>query len=261
MKTKPWSLIVLALLHVLAPIGNLFLNAYRAGRTLEQQWYYWFLILPKYIATIYILVPILAGIFIFLCRRWSYWAYLACLAILFISNVYGYWTSMHWNTLIMLLLVLGIDLIVVAYFIVPSVQSVYMDPRMRWWEAAPRYNFRQEGTLNGEKLFIKNISQGGLLATFESNHNIGDKVLCVWNFEGVEHKFSGNIIYQNPQLGYGIKFEHTPETQRHIKGLIDKLHARKAIVIERLPGPEDSFGVWLKKLLMSGEGLFPKVKR
>jgi hypothetical protein len=92
MKRKPWPLIIIALLHILAPFGNLVMNAMRAGRTLPDQWFYWSQILPKHLVFVYMVIPILAGIFILICRRWSYWAYLGCLAVVFISNVYSYTT-------------------------------------------------------------------------------------------------------------------------------------------------------------------------
>lgn len=264
MKTKPWSLIILALLHVFAPIGNLLLNSLRFNRSLEQQWQYWFEVLPKYILIIYIFIPILAGIFIYLCRRWTYWAYIACVAVLFLTNIYAYWTNMHWGTFIGLILILAVDLVVVAYFFVPSVQSVYMDPRMRWWEAAPRYNFNHEGLVNGQKAFVKNLSQGGLFMTSGPSLEDGQRVECTWNFDGVDCKISGLVIYKisRPEMtGYGVRFEHNHDSQKQLKTVIEKLHAQGLILSERLPGPEDSFGVWFKKLLTSGEGLFPKIKR
>ncbi|KYG68283.1 ABC transporter [Bdellovibrio bacteriovorus] len=263
MKRKPWSLIVLALLHVFAPIGNLILNALRSGRTLPQQWTYWFEILPKPLLLLYVGVPILAGIFIYICRRWSYWAYLACIALVLLSNLYSYWTSMNWNTLVVLIAVLLVDVLIVAYFVVPSVQQVYFDPRMRWWEAAPRYNFNQEGTVNGAKAFIKNLSQGGLFLTAGPELAEGDKVDVYWKFDDHETVVSGLVVYRVNRPGsegWGVRFEHTNESQRQVKRAIDKLHSDNKIVAERLPGPEDSFGAWLKKLVTKGEGLFPKFK-
>lgn len=262
MKTKPWFLVILSLLHVLAPLGNLILNAVRFNRSLSQQWHYWFNVLPRYLVFIYIGVPILAGIFIFICRRWSYWAYLGCLFVLFLVNLYAYWTAMNYASLLMLMAVLTIDLLVVAYFVLPSVQKIYLDPHMRWWEAAPRYNFNIDGFVNEEKAFLKNLSQGGLFLFGPNTLNLGDKVQATWAYDGSEYKIDGIVIYKVPgdKAGYGLRFEHSSETRKLIKEIIKKLDAKDLIVKERLPGPEDSFGVWLKKLITTGEGLFPKSK-
>ncbi len=138
-----------------------------------MQVHYWFEIIPKHLLFVYVFVPIMAGVFIYICRRWSYWAYLGCLALIFLSNLYSFLTSMNLSTFLALVIVLLADLVVVAYFVVPSVQKVYFDPRMRWWEAAPRYNFDTEGFVNGQRAFIKNLSQGGLFMTSPANFNEG----------------------------------------------------------------------------------------
>lgn len=239
------------------------MNALRSGRSLSQQWVYWFEVLPKSLLLIYVAVPILAGVFIYICRRWSYWAYLGCLAIILISNLYSYWTNMNISTLILLLVVLIVDLLVVAYFVVPSVQKVYFDPRMRWWEAAPRYHFNHMGTVNGEKGFIKSISQGGLFLTSAPDLREGSTVDLAWSYQGQDVSVKGEVVYKRSagdMPGYGIKFQHAGESERHLKSLVGKLRSEGLIISERLPGPEDSFGAWLKRLVTKGEGLFPKMR-
>lgn len=261
MKTKPWTLVVLALLHIIAPFGNMLVNAMRAGRSLSAQWHYWFDIIPKPLLLIYLGVPVLAGVFIFLCRRWSYWAYLGCIALIFLSNLYSYWTSMTWSTLLALLVILVVDVLVVAYFVVPSVQKIYFDPRMRWWEAAPRYNFNHEGQVNGQTAFLKNLSQGGMFMTSGPSLNEGEKVEVSWNYEGQEAKVPGLVVYKGNQgQGVGVRFEHTADSPKVVKQAVQKLHQKGLIVVERLPGPEDSFVTWLKKLVTKGEGIFPKIR-
>lgn len=164
----------------------------------------------------------------------------------------------------MLIVVLIIDLLIVAYFVVPSVQQVYFDPRLRWWEAAPRYHFDIEGQVNGVSAFIKNLGQGGLFMTGGPDLAEGDRADVFWNFEGVEIRIPGKVVYRSNRSefpGYGIKFDPHPESERKIAQIIATLHRRGKIVVERLPGPEDSFGVWLKKIFTTGEGLFPRVRR
>lgn len=263
MKTKPWFLIVLSLLHILAPFGNLVLNSLLMKRTLGEQWNYWFHVLPKYLLVIYLLVPILAGIFIYICRRWSYWAYLACIALMFVSNLYSYWTSMSAITLVVLVGIVLIDILVVAYFVVPSVQQVYFDPRMRWWEAAPRYHFDVQGSLEGSKAFIQSLSQGGLMLVSEMALEENTSVDISWSYQGKETTVKGVVIYRikKPEgFGYGVRFEHTSQTQSMVKEVIRSLQEQNRVISERLPGPEDSFIVWLRKVVTTGEGIFPKKK-
>jgi Tfp pilus assembly protein PilZ len=164
--------------------------------------------------------------------------------------------------LILLLIIIVVDLLVVSYFVVPSVQKVYFDPRLRWWEAAPRYHFDQEGQVNGSQAYLKNLGQGGLFMTTGPDLSEGDRADIFWSFEGQEVRIPGKVVYKslNPNFpGYGVKFDPHPEGEKKVAQVIATLHRRGKIVAERLPGPEDSFGVWFKKLLTSGEGLFPRV--
>lgn len=265
MKRKPWSLVILALLHILAPLGNFLFNALRAKRSFAEQWFYWTHIIPPYLLFVYVVVPVLAGVLIFICRRWSYWAYLGLIALVLASNIYSFWTSMNMTSFIVLISILVIDILVVAYFVVPSVQQVYFDPRLRWWEAAPRYHFDQEGTVDGRPVILKNIGAGGLFLSSSEDLLENSLVKIFWKRNDKEVSASGRIVYKNLQgtnPGYGIRFENLPPTsQQQISAQITVLHEQGKIVAERLPGPEDGFGIWFKKLITTGEGLFPKTRR
>lgn len=261
MKRKPWAIIVIASLHFVAPFGNLILNSMRSGRGLIQTWHYWVYALPTPLVITYVALPPLAGIFIYICRRWSYWCYVACLGLIFLSNVYSFWTSMSLLNFAMLFLVLLIDVVAVAYFMVPSVRQVYFDARLRWWETAPRFNLEVSGVMNGDRGFIKNISAGGALVESSLSYVQDQDVTLEWSYEGKDFKIPGHVIYQKPSgglIGFGVKFTHTLETQQAMSGLTELLNKQDRIVKDRLPGPEDTFKAWIKKLITTRQGLFPK---
>ena len=260
MKTKPWIIFVLALIHILAPLGNILANSLRSGRPLPDQVNYWFSVLPKLLLLIYLFVPILAGVFILICRRWSYWGYLVCLAVLFGSNIYAYATNTTLTNFIFLCMALLVDLLIVAYFVVPSVRKVYFDPKVRWWETAMRYIYTPDVIINGQAPGkMNNISDGGLFVQTAKTLTESDKIQVQWNDEGEQFDFHGRVVYINPKNGgFGVQFEHTPESEKSIKKLTQRLHKKGLVIPDRLPGPADSFTVWLKKLVTRGEGLFPK---
>jgi len=261
MKRKPWPIIVLSLMHVLAPIGNIVFNSHRAGRSYSQTWDYWYYNLPKSLFLAYVVLPPVAGVLIYICRRWSYYSYVVCLGLIFLANVYGFWTGMNWVNFLALLAVLVVDVLAVAYFVVPSVRKVYFDPRMRWWETAPRYTFDVQADVNGVSGLIKNISEGGVLLETSSGCTEGNAVDVEWSYQGTQYSVSGQVVYRKPLpngIGCGVRFEHTPQTEKLMKTLIASLHKQGKMVPDRLPGPEDSFGAWLKKLFSTREGLFPK---
>ncbi|MBO9667144.1 MAG: PilZ domain-containing protein [Bdellovibrio sp.] len=258
MKRKPWAIIVLSLLHILAPFGSLLFNAHRAGRSISEHWYFWAHFLPKQLLFIYVVVPIIAGIMIFICRRWSYWVYLACLALVFFSNLYSFSTNMNWMNFGALIAVLVVDLLAVAYFVVPAVRQVYFDPRIRWWEAAPRFVFKHQATVNDAEGEINNISRGGLFIRTKLNLEEGQQVSLEWSYEDIPYQVPGKVVYKSNRAaseGYGVQFA---EENKAVKKLCQLLDSRGQMVPERLPSPEDSFGAWLKKLIIKREGLFPK---
>ncbi len=260
MKQKPWSLVVLAFLHIVAPFGNLILNAIQSGRSLQAQWDYWMRVMPPILLFVYIGVPVIAGVFIYVCRRWSYWGYLACLAVVLVSNLFSFWTQMSWASLAFLLFILVADLMVVAYFVVPSVQKIYLDPRLRWWEASPRYHLEVDGVVNSEACRFKNLGIGGLLIWGGPAIKEGDLVQMSFAYDGQDVQTSGVVVYSGQisgQSAHGVKFSHAKDVQEVIRRVIEDLDKKGKIVRERMPGPDDRFSAWLKKLFTTGQGLFP----
>lgn len=264
MKRKPWSIIILALLHILAPVGNLLLNAYRIDANPLVLWNDWLHFFPKPLLFTNIVLPPLAGIFIYICKKWSYWAYIACLVAIFsvsMVNLFTVHADISIPNILFRLLTLFINILVVAYIVIPSIRKIYLDPRIRWWEAAPRYIFHNEAQINGSAGFIKNISQGGLFLSSECPFEESDQVQLKWSAKGVHFELPAKIVYKSENFsseGFGIQFTHTNESYKLIKKLIAQLHADGQLVPERISGPEESFLAWLKKLLKNGEGLFPK---
>jgi hypothetical protein len=257
MNRKPWGIIILSALHILAPAGNLVMNAHRSNRTLIANWNYWYFILPKSLFIAYVILPPLAGVFIYICRRWSYWGYLLCLAWIFVANVYGFWTNMNLINLAVLVGILLLDVMAVAYFVVPSVRTVYFDPKSRWWETAPRFNFNLECQLNDQKGLVRNVSLGGMFVEAWDGYQQGQDVDVQWSFEGTSFRVPALIVYKNDK-GYGLQFKLSPESQKQIKNFIKQLQAQGVSVIERRVGADESFFPWIKNLITKGEGLFPK---
>lgn len=260
MKRKPWILIVLALVHIFAPVGSFLFNAVSGGRSLAEQWHYWTQVLPPYFLIFYVALPMLAGIFIFVCKRWSYFAYLVCIIIIMASNVFSFYSHRSWTTFFLLLFVLLIDILLVAYFIVPSVKKLYLDPRMRWWESKPRYKYAQTGHIENKPITITNISEGGLLFSSDLDFPVGNDLEIIWQDAGKEFKAIGEVVYKikaaEPPAN-GFKFKETDFDKREILQLTRKLHSEDQIIKDRLPGPEDGFSAWLKNLVTSGKGIIP----
>ncbi len=260
MKRKPWILIVLALVHILAPVGSFIFNAVSSGRTFSEQWIYWTKVLPWPLMIIYVGLPVLAGLCIYICKKWSYYIYLACIATILVSNIFSFITHMNYLNLFLLLVVLLIDIFVVGYFMVPSVRKIYMDPRMRWWESKPRYFYDMTAQIDGSSVQITNISAGGLLFNSNYEFEVGKDFELQWTDNGVNYKVIGEVVYRVEKMSKihnGLKFRDNETDKLKLKGLIDGLQRDGKIISDRLPTKEDGFVPWLKKVMTSGKGLVP----
>lgn len=264
MKRRPWPLIILALLHVFAPVGNLFMNSFRHNIPMAQLWNLWWAYLPKMVVSTYVFVPIVAGVLIYICKRWSFYAYLACLALIFAVSLYGFSTDVNLLNFIYLVAVLVVDFFLVAYFMVPAVRQVYMDPRLRWWESAHRYRADLEAEVAGQGIGqIVNISEGGLFYKTAVQLQDDAAVEIKFTYNNSNYLVSGIVVHHRMMgdHGYGIQFQHTHESLKLIKKLIRELDEDGRMLTDRLPGEEDSFMAWLRGVFTSGKGLVPKANK
>ena len=165
MKHRPWAIIILALFHVVAPIGNILVNAWLAK--VSFGYYLQALMAPENRVTllIFIVVPLLGAVLIYICKKWSYLAYFALMTIPFGYSLFSYFKNATLAMTVALVLFYIINMLVIGYFLSPSVRRLYFDPRMRWWETKPRYkaDFQSQVEFNGQQHWveIKNISVGG----------------------------------------------------------------------------------------------------
>lgn len=267
MKTRPWPLIILALLHVLAPFGNFLMNVHLSGMTMWQKYQEATAGPNLKITLVTFCAPIIAGIAIYACKKWSFWLYLAMIGLISVLNFLVYRARAGGLSLGTFLIITLVDLAVVGYFLIPAVRALYFDPRLRWWEASPRYRANRQGRWkSGETQGegeIANFSVGGLF--FKSASVPADDAVVDISFvdEGRERRFSGHVIHHSKQnlTGFGVKFDRSAQTTREATDFVRKLEAQDMMIKDRLPGPEDSLGAWFKKAFTTGEGFVPDVKK
>ena len=264
MNKKPWPIVILAILYFLAPFYNLlyFSNLFNLS---PMQYLH---TLPSTLAVIqfFLFFP-LAGVAIFAVKKWSFPIFLMVTLWNFYRNYQSWSYSSGGFTLPLYIAAEIINISVVAYFLIPAVRAVYFDPKLRWWEIAPRYRIdipciiQNNDTLPGT---IKNIALGGVFLLPEENvtFSINDKIEFHFSYEGLELILQGEIVHFDPNYleGYGIKFINFNKSRRHqIKKLIRRLDHNG--VPKRLPlrTVEENVFLWFKQLLSTGKGLIPQV--
>ena len=180
MRIRPWPIVILAILHILEPVFRLSLN-WMYGISPEvymNSLYYskfgFFKVLT------FFLFP-MAGIAIFMFKKWSLWVFLFIEAIVLALNVNTsiyYIETAQYGRLITSIVLYVLNIGVVVYFLVPSVRKFYEDSTMRWWESAVRYDFEldcelialEDKTGKRAKVHTKNLSRSGMF--FESDDEL-----------------------------------------------------------------------------------------
>jgi len=266
MRRRPWPLVVLAVLHFLAPIGNIIFNALLLNRSIAS--YFVYAMSPEYIVTNWVIIvaPVVAGFSIYSCKRWSFYIYLISITALFVVSYEGYQSKAHMMSLLPIVVVYLINILVVSYFLIPTVRNIYFDRRMRWWEIQARYKsdfkstWMSPSTKDSHSGVVSNISINGLFLKSEELPKDKEMVSVKIKFGQEQFDFSGEAIIHNrvDALGFGVKFQHSKESKKNAQSIVDFLESKGHRITQLDARPEDSFSFWLRTLLTTGKGLLPK---
>lgn len=277
MKRRPWALVILAVLHLLAPLGNLVISALwlkfpvfeyvRLGFTKYNLIQHWTMVT----------FPIIAAVAIYLCRRWSFALYLFCMGGMFVGSYNNYSHNPSDLILLKMIAVFAIDIVVIAYILLPAVRRIYFDPKIRWWETADRFHceipsvvkLQNISTESSEQkapiqhqVEVSNVSKSGLF--FKTKNRIEDAtpVTIEFTYADRDYIFSGETILHANQAGkgYGLKINHSTKSSREIRKLTRVLREEGRLAAERKPTAQDGFPHWFRNLLKSGKGLVPDIQ-
>ncbi|OFZ20235.1 MAG: hypothetical protein A2X94_15280 [Bdellovibrionales bacterium GWB1_55_8] len=267
MRSRPWPIIILALLHILAPFLNAGFSASLEGLSIpgylnvlihETSW--------LGLVDFFVLFP-LAGIAIYLCKRWSYFVVLLVAALNVVSNFQTWKTYPAYFPAWLFVVAVILGAVLVGYFLLPAVKIVYMDPRLRWWESKPRY------LIAGECVFtladhevrarVTDFSEGGVFVGAAAELPLGAVVPLVLSLSDHTLRLSGKIVYrrQGEVPGFGIQFTSPSSSARkEIRTLLRELKRRGTPVRTPFDWKED-LRAWFSMLVRTGEGIVPKVPR
>lgn len=269
MRNRPWPLILIALLHVIAPVMNLLVSAWisrmplgtytRQLMSTEST--------PELIA-FFALLPI-AGAAIYAIKSWSYPVFLLSVGFTFYTNFKSYQASPHLFNLPMLISTYLVNIGLVSYFLIPAVRTTYFDRSLRWWESKPRFRVRfpatigqgQGETLEIQKCRIMNLSEGGAFVVVGRDLNPHQEVTLTFTFLEQEFSFHARIAHQDSQgrKGYGLQFVRQPSNLRLAKKLLKVLHIMGPSARERSQATLAGFRNWAYELVTTGKGLVPAV--
>lgn len=222
MDRKPVPIVILAFLHWLEPLFKILFYGifYKMGviNYLQLLWNYtstW----EKF--RFFFLLP-LAGVFLFLVKKWSYYLFLLIEFFIFYLHYDGMMTLYHQQSYVLFSLIIFfslLNLIVVTYFMLPQNRRPYYDPNMRWWEHFPRFTVNFPAQLNltnkdqkeSYPAKIINLSESGAYITLAEKIKMPVKqsVHLQFSFHQQSIVINGEIVHDlviNQIEGLGVRF-------------------------------------------------------
>lgn len=221
MKQRPWPIVLLAACQIVAPIWSVLVNAHVYQMSVSAYLQTIWVTQPLWsLASFFLLVP-LAGVAIYWMKPWSYPIFLVIMAYVSIDNYFTWRSSGDLVTVGTVLVVYALNILLVGYFLIPAVRTVYFNPRVRWWESKPRFEVRAELTLElvdrkepatpqaapvSATLF--DLSEGGAFVETLQEVSVGAKVRLRFALLGQSHEVEGRVVYRRPSglVGYGVQF-------------------------------------------------------
>src|SRR6185295_9877362 len=178
-----------------------------------------------------LLMPI-AGVAIYMMKRWSYPVFLGAVLWSAVRNLSHLQYAKGVMPLPMLVVVYLFEIGLVGYFFLPKVRTTYFDPTVRWWESKPRYvlelaaRVRAKGgrDLPGQ---ILNISEGGAFVTVTGDLAVSDALELEFSVMGRPFLTQGKVVHARDMGGgrhcFGIQFIHTVESLNRFVALTNAL--------------------------------------
>lgn len=266
MKRRPWPIVILALLHVIAPIVSTLSAPILANMSVTE---YLALVKTRNWAEIfeyYMLFPI-AGFALISFRKWSYPVFLTIMSWAFLRHYQNYEAIPQTFTLAMLVGSYALNLGVVTYFFLPSVRAPYYNERLRWWESKPRYRVSFMGSLRKgsqpHAMTVSDISEGGLFIRTPSPFALGDFLKVEFQFLGKSFQFPGHIVHVRnlgKDIGYGVQFAFVSRNEKvELMSIIDCLVTLGYRDCRKDGHWIDDLKTWAKTAVKDGKAWIPSV--
>lgn len=227
MKKRPWEIILISVIYILAPIGNIlqamFINHSSFNELIQHLKVIDWVILLSY--------PVI-GILVFTVKKWGWYLFIAFSFILIILNVIGYIRNMNYSFVMLIIfnvLIIGIT----ALFFSKHVMSPYFNPRVRWWEVPARFKLNLTATLHSDQTIIESqildISQSGCFVSTTTPLDIGANIWLEIKFSNKEVDCFGRVVRiaskKEDKNGYGIMFLSVGKDSRNLlNSLIKTMH-------------------------------------
>lgn len=243
MKNKPWPVVLLAILHMLEPLIGMSINYFNFNITPIDLFNITMKNNQLYVFFSTFLFPI-AGIAIFMYRKWSLPIFWLVECIVIPTNIYRIKELFDYNQqAVAIFFIIGtiLNLIVTTYFLLPATRKSFFDTSKHWWRTKKRFNFNVPGKiLKGEdqiEVMIVNISESGVFYTCEQEVPLHKALGICFQYETANYDLQGKAVYFHKERnGYGFELVNLDRAnKKSLKSLV-KILADQGLITERDAG-------------------------
>jgi PilZ domain len=227
-KHRPLSIIIIAIIYLLEPVGTIAIGAYvnqmpffgPDGIFAHLLWSDWLLL---------VMFPVVAA-GIYSVKRWGWYLFVAFSVVLIGYNIFVY---LFWNqnySLAWIIFFIVVITAISAVLLRRQVNAPYFNPRLRWWEIAARYKVTlavriltsDHGSMDAHLL---DLSESGCFVDYTGDLDEGSSVWLVIRCGETEISCLGRLIRKvvvgDKVKGYGIIYQGmSKETVIKMKGLM-----------------------------------------
>ena len=267
MHRKPWSIVLLSLVFFLIPIFNIIMTYFTISNAKNFDDYLYNLAFnPNNHSGLFdMVVPSLVACFaIYNVKKWSYPLFLSAMFWIILKMFYIYSNQISFFGLILTMLIpMLINILFVSYILLPNVRAAYFDPKMRWWETAPRYIFSNPVKINLDGGIIlgnmTNISIGGLFINIMSPLKPDTLISISFDIFDTHFLLNSKVVYcKSNEFSYGLQFLNITNIQKKsLKKIIKKLADENYETTCPTPIWTEDLTKWFLTLIKTGKGFTP----
>jgi len=225
-KKKPLRVYAVAFYLLLAPWINFILSL--KFQKQDPGWYnpavwleYFEMMRPRLL--ILLALTLSSGVLVLLVRKASWAVAIITLALVIIYNM-TFLGGIPWQAVLLL-----------AFVVFTPFRKPYLNPSLRWWEQAPRFDVDLFASIpeSQSRIHVYDISEGGLLGEFLGSAKPDMDSIFYVEFEGGP-KILGKVVRRQQDKYIGLHFEKVSKVQfKQLKKFIKSLRRKGAAVSKR----------------------------
>jgi hypothetical protein len=207
MNRRPWPIVLMAILQFLSPVFYLIAAAAFYHLSFGAATNEILALTPPLRKFELFVLPVILGVLILITRKMGYYIVVLGSIYLVIRGVMEFIASNQTDPVFPLIISNLICLAAVVILLRAKTRSVYLNPRLRWWETSPRYvvNLSSSITRVGGKptrATLENIAAGGAgLETTETGFLKNEIVDLEFQRDGETYRLKSQIVWEKPMDG------------------------------------------------------------